>query len=135
MELADVTPLDGASRSEILRRAGAVESASEHPIAQAVAAAARLELGELPPVTGFRNVPGVGVHGIVEGHEVEVGRRDGTIIVSWDGMPRATLAVRDTVKPTSAAAVAELKRLGLTPVLLTGDGRGVAERVAGEVGI
>ena len=100
-----------------------------------MAAAARREVGELPPVTGFRNVPGVGVLGSVEGHDVEVGRRDGTITVSWDGAPRATLAVRDTVKPTSAEAIAELKRLGLTPVLLTGDGRDAAERVAGEVGI
>ena len=82
-------------------------------------------------MTGFRNVPGVGVLGRVEGHDVEVGRRDGTITVSWDGAPRATLAVRDTVKPTSAEAIAELKRLGLTPVLLTGDGRDAAERIAG----
>ncbi|MGH3066159.1 MAG: heavy metal translocating P-type ATPase [Gaiellaceae bacterium] len=135
MELADVTPLDGAKRSEILRLAGAVESASEHPIAQTVAAAARREVGELPAVTGFRNVPGVGVLGTVEGHEVEVGRRDGTIAVSWDGTPRATLSVRDTVKRTSAEAISELKSLGLTPVLLTGDSRETAERVAREVGI
>ncbi len=135
MELADVSLLDGASRDEVLRLAGAVEAASEHPIGQAVAAAARLEVGELPPVSDFRNVPGVGVHGVVEGHEVEVGRRNGTIIVSWDGAPRATLAVRDTVKPTSAEAVVALKGLGLTPVLLTGDGRETAERVAAEVGI
>jgi Cu+-exporting ATPase len=135
MELAEVTPLDGAQRPEILRLAGAVESASEHPIAQAVAAAARRDVGELPAVTGFRNVPGVGVFGIVDGHEVEVGRRDGTITVSWDGTPRATLAVRDTVKATSAEAVAELRQLGLAPVLLTGDARETAERVAAEVGI
>ena len=135
MELARVAPLDGASRADVLRLAGAVEAASEHPIAQAVAAAARREVGELPPVTEFRNAPGVGVSGRVEGHEVEVGRRDGTITVSWDGRQRATLAVRDTVKPTSAQAVAELKRLGLTPVLLTGDGLETAQRVAGEVGI
>ena len=135
MELDDVTLLDGARRDEVLRLAGAAEAASEHPIAQAVASAARLEVGQLPPVTGFRNVPGVGVRGIVEGHEVEVGRRDGTITVAWDGVARATLSVRDTVKPTSAAAIAELERLGLTPVLLTGDGRDVAERVAREVGI
>ena len=135
MELADVGLLDGASRDEVLRLAGAVEAASEHPIGQAVAAAARLEVGELPPVSDFRNVPGVGVHGVVEGHEVEVGRRNGTIIVSWDGAPRATLAVRDTVKPTSAEAVVALRGLGLTPVLLTGDGRETAERVAAEVGI
>jgi Cu+-exporting ATPase len=135
MELADVTSLDGASRVEILRLAGAVEAASEHPIAQAVAAAAQREVGELPPVMDFRNVPGVGVSGRVEGHEVAVGRGDGAITVSWDGVPRATLAVRDTVKPTSAAAVAELKALGLTPVLLTGDNAETAQRVAGEVGI
>jgi Cu+-exporting ATPase len=135
MELAEVTPLDGALRPEILRLAGAVESASEHPIAQAVASAARREVGELPPVTGFRNVPGTGVVGTVDGHAVEVARRDGAITVSWDGTPRATLAVRDTVKATSAEAVAELKRLGLTPILLTGDNREAAERVAGEVGI
>jgi Cu+-exporting ATPase len=135
MQLADVTLLDGASRSEVLRLAGAVEAASEHPIGQAVATTARKELGALPPVTGFRNVPGVGVHGSVEGHDVEVGRRDGTLTVSWDGTPHATLTVRDTVKPTSANAIAELKRLGLTPVLLTGDRQESAERVAAEVGI
>jgi Cu+-exporting ATPase len=135
MELADVTPLDGASRTEILRLAGAVEAASEHPIARAVAAAARREVGELPSVTSFRNVPGVRVLGSVEGHEVEVGRRDGTITVSWDGVAHATLSVRDTVKSTSAEAIVELERLGLTPVLLTGDGRQAAERIAGEVGI
>jgi len=135
MELAEVTPLDGASRTEILRLAGAVEAASEHPIAQAVAAAARLEVGVLPSVTSFRNVPGVGVLASVDGHEVEVRRRDGTITVSWDGVAHATLSVRDTVKPTSAEAIAELGRLGLTPVLLTGDSRETAERVAREVGI
>ncbi len=135
MELADVTALNGASRSEILRLAGAVEAASEHPIAQAIATAARVEVGELPAVEGFRNVPGVGVRGDVEGHAVEVGRGDGGITVGWGGIPRATLVVRDTVKPTSAGAIAELKRLGLKPVLLTGDARETAERVADEVGI
>ena len=135
MELADVSLLDGASRADVLRLAGAVEAASEHPIAQAVAAAARREVGELPPVTEFRNQPGVGVSGSVEGHDVEVGRRDGTITVSWDGEPRATLAVVDTVKPTSAEAVAALRALDLTPVLLTGDARTTAERVASEVGV
>ena len=135
MELAAVAPLDGASRREVLRLGGAVEAASEHPIAQAVAAAARAEVGDLPPVSEFRNVPGVGVTGVVDGHAVEVGRRDGTITVSWDGTPRATLSVRDRMKATSAEAVAELERLGLTPVLLTGDARETAERVAGEVGI
>ncbi|MGZ8794422.1 MAG: heavy metal translocating P-type ATPase [Gaiellaceae bacterium] len=135
MELAEVAPLNGATRAEILRLAGAVEAASEHPIAQAIARAARAEVGALPRVDGFRNRPGVGVVGVVDGHKVEVGRRDGRIEVSWDGTPRATLAVRDTVKATSAEAIAELKALGLKPVLLTGDSRETAERVAAEVGI
>jgi Cu+-exporting ATPase len=135
MELAEVAPLNGATRAEVLRLAGAVEAASEHPIAQAIATAARAELGELPSVTGFRNRAGLGVLGTVEGHEVEVGRQDGAITVSWDGERRATLSVRDTVKSTSAQAIAELKELGLTPVLLTGDARATAERVATEVGI
>ena len=135
MELQDVVPLDGSSRAEILRLAGAVEAASEHPIAQAVAAAARHEVGELPHVAEFRNVAGVGVVGTVDGHVVQVGRRDGTITVAWDGRPRATLSVVDTIKPTSAEAVAAFEELGLTPVLLTGDARETAERVAAEVGI
>jgi Cu+-exporting ATPase len=135
MELTDVTPLDGQTRADVLRLAGAVEAASEHPIARAVAAAARREVGELPPVTGFRNVPGVGVRGVVDGVGVEVGRSDGEITVSWNGRPQATLVVRDTVKPTSAEAVADLEALGLTPVLLTGDNEETARRVAAEVGI
>jgi Cu+-exporting ATPase len=135
MELVAVTPVNGASRAEVLRLAGAVEAASEHPIAQAVASAARREVGELPAVTGFRSVPGVGVSGTVEGYAVDVGRVDGTITVSWDGAPRARLEVRDSVKPTSAEAVAAFRELGLVPVLLTGDARQVAERVAADVGI
>jgi Cu+-exporting ATPase len=135
MELTGVTPREGTSREDVLRLAGAVETASEHPIAQAVAAAARSELGDLPPVTDFRNLPGHGVSGAVEGRAVEVGRLNGTITVSWDGAPRGTLAVRDTLKPTSAEAVAGLERLGLTPVLLTGDSRETAEQIAAEVGI
>ena len=135
MQLADIAPLNGATRAEILQLAGAVEAASEHPIAQAIAAAARAEIGELPAVSGFRNLVGVGVVGTVDGHQVEVGRKGGAITVSWDGETRATLAVRDTVKPTSAQAIAELKALGLTPVLLTGDARATADRVAREVGI
>jgi Cu+-exporting ATPase len=135
MELAGVTLLNGASRADVLRLAGAVEAASEHPVARAVASAARAELGELPAVTAFRNRPGVGVTGLVDGREVTVGRRDGEIEVAWGGVPRATLAVRDTVKPTSATAIRELTALGLTPILLTGDSRETAERVAQEVGI
>jgi Cu+-exporting ATPase len=135
MELAAVVPLNGATRAEILRLAGAVEAASEHPVAAAIAHAARDEVGGLPAVERFRNVPGVGVTGVVDGHEVRVGRGDGSIEVSWDGLPRATLEVRDTVKPTSAIAIAELKQLGLTPMLVTGDARETADRVAAEVGI
>jgi Cu+-exporting ATPase len=135
LELAELIPLDGASRTEILRLAGAVETASEHPVAQAVVRAARAEAGALPAVSAFRSEPGVGVSGVVEGHEVSVGRSGGRIEVAWDGVARATLEVRDTVKPTSAEAIRQLKALGLTPVLLTGDAEEAAQRVAREVGI
>ena len=120
MELVDVVPLNGAAPDEALLLAGAVEAASEHPIGRAVATAARRR-GELPPVEGFRNVPGVGVRGVVAGREVEVARRGGAVTVVVDGRPLATLEVRDTVKPTSETAVRELRALGLAPVLLTGD--------------
>ena len=135
IELVDVRLMNGAGRTDVLRLAGALEDASEHPIAQAVAAAAKAELGALPPVEAFANRPGIGVVGRVEGHEVEVGRTNGEITVSWDGVPRATLVVSDRVKPTSAEAVRELRELGLTPVLLTGDSAEAAEDAAREVGI
>jgi Cu+-exporting ATPase len=135
MELVDVLPLNGATRADVLRLAGALEDASEHPIAQAVAAAARAELGALPGVEDFESRPGVGVTGRVEGHLVEIGRGEEGITVAWDGAPRATLVVADTVKPTSPQAVAELRDLGLTPVLLTGDRAETANAVAAEVGI
>jgi Cu+-exporting ATPase len=135
MELAEISLLNGATRADVLRFAGAVEAASEHPIAQAVARAAKAELGTLPPVSGFRNQPGVGVVGTVDGREITVGRKGGQIVVSWDGVEWATLEVRDTIKPTSIEAIAELKELGLVPVLLTGDAKPTAERVAHEVGI
>ncbi|HEY8704014.1 MAG TPA: heavy metal translocating P-type ATPase [Gaiellaceae bacterium] len=135
MTLAEVVTLNGATRADVLRLAGAVESASEHPIAQAIAAAAKAELGLLPPVEDFRNEPGVGVSGVVEGRRVAVGRGAGAISVRVDGEEVAQLVVADTVKETSREAVAELKRLGLTPVLLTGDNRETAERIAAEVGI
>jgi Cu+-exporting ATPase len=135
MELVDVIPVNGAARAEVLRLAGAVEAASEHPIAAAIAAAAAAETGELPPVRHFRNLPGRGVRGVVEGHEVEIGRGDGAITVAWDGEPRATLVVRDGVKATSREAVEELRRLGVAPVLLTGDDEDTARRVAAEVGV
>jgi Cu+-exporting ATPase len=135
MTLVDVVPTNGAARADVLRLAGAVEDASEHPIAQAVAAAARTELGFLPTVEDFENRPGFGVAGRVDGHTVEVGRGEGGISVAWDGVLRATLVVADTVKPRSAEAVRELRELGLTPVLLTGDREAAARSVAGEVGI
>jgi P-type Cu+ transporter len=135
MALDDVTSLNGATRSDVLRLAGAVEAASEHPIAQAIVRAARVELGALPSVRDFRNEPGIGVRGVVEGHEVAVGRRDGRIVVSWDGSERAELRVADRIKATSVEAVGDLKALDLTPVLLTGDNRETAERIAREVGI
>jgi Cu+-exporting ATPase len=135
MVLVEVALLNGTSRPDVLRLAGAVEAASEHPIARAIADVARSELGSLPPVTGFRNVPGVGVQGVVEGKSVEVARRSGAITVSWDGEPRASFVVRDTVKPTSREAVRQLEELGLKPVLLTGDDESTARRIADEVGI
>ena len=135
MTLGDVALLNGASRADVLRLAGAVESASEHPVAQAVANAARAELGSVPAVSEFRNEPGVGVSGLVDGRRVVVGRGSGGIGVEVDGVLLARLEVADTVKPTSRAAIADLKALGLTPVLLTGDNRETAERIAEAVGI
>jgi Cu+-exporting ATPase len=135
MVLVEVAPLNGTTRLDVLRLAGAVEAASEHPIARAIVDAARAEVGTLPPVTGFRNVPGVGVNGVVEGQSVEVARRSGAVTVSWGGQPRARLVVRDTLKPTSREAVRQLEELGLKPVLLTGDDETTARRIADEVGI
>jgi len=135
LELADVALTDGMSRNEVLRLAGAVEAASEHPVGQAVATAARAEVGTLPPVADFRNEAGVGVSGIVDGHDVFVGRKDGHIVVSWDGIERSRLTVRDRVKRSSGEAVRELEALGLTPILLTGDSAATADAVAAEVGI
>jgi Cu+-exporting ATPase len=135
MVLVEVAPLDGTTRIDVLRLAGAVEAASEHPIARAIVDAARVEVGTLPSVTGFRNVPGVGVNGVVEGNNVEVARRGGAVTVSWGGEPRARLVVRDTLKPTSREAVRQLEELGLKPVLLTGDDETTARRIADEVGI
>jgi Cu+-exporting ATPase len=135
LELARVSLLNGATRPEVLRLAGAVEALSEHPVAKAIARAARAEIGALPEVSGFRNQPGVGVVGTVAGHHVSVGRNNGNIEVAWDGIPRAVLEVEDAVKPTSAEAVRELEALGLAPVLLTGDREDSARRVADDVGI
>jgi Cu+-exporting ATPase len=140
----------GTDEAELLRLAGALEHSSEHPVAQAVAAGAAAVVGELPVPKTFENVPGLGVRGSVEGHLVLVGRAalltaegievpgqaaPGVVHVAWDGRARGTLTVADAVKETSAEAVERLRGLGLRPVLLTGDARSVAERVAAEVGI
>ncbi|MGW7715632.1 heavy metal translocating P-type ATPase [Streptomyces chartreusis] len=154
MTLQKVYVADGADEEQVLRLAGAVEHASEHPVARAVAAGAEERVGRLPQVEEFRNVPGRGVRGRVEGRDVAVGRlfdalptelvrareeaeRDGrtAVVAGWDGSARGVIAVADAVKETSAEAVRELRALGLTPVLLTGDNRAVAEAVADTVGI
>jgi Cu+-exporting ATPase len=136
MSLVDVVLAPGENRETVLRIAGALEDASEHPIARAIARAARDELGTLPAVEAFASHAGVGVEGTVEGRAARVGRAgDATVAVSWDGAVRAELVVADTIKPTSAEAVAELKGLGLRPVLLTGDNESAARAVAAEVGI
>ncbi|WP_343238711.1 heavy metal translocating P-type ATPase [Streptomyces sp. SID8374] len=163
MTLLTVHTAQGADENDVLRLAGAVEHSSEHPIAQAVAAGAVDRLAgsdPLPTPEDFANIPGLGVQGVVEGHAVLVGReqllteweirlpeglarakaeaeRAGrtAITVAWDGEARAVLEVADAVKDTSAEAVRRLRALGLTPILLTGDNRAVAETVAAEVGI
>ncbi|MFG2117743.1 heavy metal translocating P-type ATPase [Streptomyces sp. NPDC048710] len=166
MTLQAVYVADGEDEKEVLRLAGALEHASEHPVARAIAAGAEMGVpplersrergraGTLPAVEHFENVPGRGVRGQVEGREVAVGRlfdalpeelaragrqaeQEGrtAVAVGWDGQARGVLAVADAVKETSAAAVRELRALGLTPVLLTGDNRTVAEAVARTVGI
>jgi P-type Cu+ transporter len=116
---------------DMLRLAGAVEDASEHPVARAVADAARARFGSLPRVEEFRALPGRGVVGVVEGRRVEIER--GAVVVDGDRVGQ--LLVEDAVKPTSAEAVADLRALGLAPVLLTGDDESTARRVAAEVGI
>jgi P-type Cu+ transporter len=159
MALVEVVTTDGVERTEALRLVGAVEHASEHPIARAIADAA-LRQGALPQVESFSNREGLGVEGVVDGHGLVVGRprllaewgleldaplalavsaaqADGktAIAAAWDGRARAIFVVADTVKPSSAEAIVELKRLGLRPVLLTGDNESTARAVATEVGI
>lgn len=131
----------GEDPDTVLARAAAVESGSEHPIAAAVVAGAKAAGLPIGRVTEFASRPGHGVSGVVDGVRVEVTRsaaahETGTAVeVVWDGRERGTITLTDTVRPTSAAAVAELKAMGITPVLLTGDGAAVARKVAGEVGI
>ncbi|MFB6844867.1 heavy metal translocating P-type ATPase [Streptomyces sp. NPDC056373] len=154
MTLQEVHVAEGTDEKEVLRLAGAVEHASEHPVARAIARGAEESAGPLPDVEGFVNVPGRGARGRVEGRDVAVGRlfddvptelararyeaeRSGrtAVLAGWDGTARAVLAVADAVKETSAEAVRDLRALGLTPVLLTGDNRTVAATVAAAVGI
>jgi Cu+-exporting ATPase len=159
MALVDVVT-DGVTETEALRLAGSLEDASEHPIARAIAAGARERGVELVPVESFANRGGLGVEGVVDGHAVVAGRErfladwslhlspplaeakraaeaDGRtpILVGWDGAARAVLVVADTIKPTSADAVARLREMGLRPVLLTGDNDAAARAVAAQVGI
>ena len=158
MRLVDQLPL-GTDSSELLRIAGAAESASEHPLAQAVAHAAAAE-NELPPVSEFRSHAGLGIEALVDGKATLVGRpafladwavelsenartwqtraeaRGETVVaVAWDGELRGLIALADTLKPTSVEAIRELRELGLTPVLLTGDNERAARAIATEVGI
>ena len=160
MSLADVVTAEGVLRQDALRLAGALEHASEHPVGRAIAAAAERELGVPAPVDAFSNREGLGVEGSVAGVDVVVGRpallgerglamppelevaraaaesRGQTAIAAgWQGQARAVFVMADTVKPTSAEAVAQLKELGLRPVLLTGDNETTARAVAAEVGI
>ncbi len=160
MELREVHTAQGASRAEILRIAGALEAASEHPIARAIAQAAQAEFGPLPTVDAFVSRAGLGVEGVIDGQAVVVGRASlmadwalqvppeleqarcetaalgrTHVLVACDGAVRGALVLADTVKPSSAEGVARLKRLGLRPVLLTGDNAAPAHGIASEVGI
>ena len=160
MALVDMAAADGEDADEVLRLAGAVEHASEHPIARAIARSAADRVGNVPPVTDFAATAGLGVRGVVDGRTVLVGKaallaQEGVavpeavarkaaqaeaaghtaVLAAWDGKARGVLVVADTVKPTSAEAVAQLRQLGLTPILLTGDNAAVARTVAEQVGI
>jgi Cu+-exporting ATPase len=162
MGLVDVAAVPGTDPADVLRRAGAVEDASEHPVAAAIAAGARDRLGAgLPGVDEFASHQGLGVSGVVDGHAVLVGRAgwlqfewdmrvppalaaraaeaeqagQTAVFASWDGQIRGLLVVADTIKPTSAEAVGRLRDLGLRPILLTGDNERAARAVAAAVGI
>ncbi|MFT4157507.1 MAG: heavy metal translocating P-type ATPase [Microbacterium sp.] len=160
MALVEVIPAEGVDEEEVLRLAAAVEDASEHPIAHAIVRAAVERLGDIPEVADFQNVQGLGVAGIVGAHAVIAGRPSlladwslhlpedlagafenaearacTAVAVAWDGIVRGILVVADRVKPRSAEAIAALRQLGLTPVLLTGDNTQAAQQVAAQVGI
>jgi Cu+-exporting ATPase len=160
MQLIDVVCTDGVSRAEVLGYVGAVENASEHPIARAITSAAAAELDGLPDVEDFVAEPGAGAVGRVMGHNVLVGREEifrsrliiipgvlqaalqaaraqghTAVVAAWDGTARAVLAVADQPKTSSAGAINQLKRMGLAPVLLTGDNIDTAKAIAEQVGI
>ena len=160
MSLAAVHTADGVDETELLFLAGSLEDASEHPIGRAVADGARQRGIELAPVESFASTQGLGVQGVIDGHAVIAGREafladwsqhltadldavkqqaedEGrtAIVVGWDGQARGVLVVADTVKDSSADAIAQLRALGLTPVLLTGDNQRAARAVAAQVGI
>ena len=160
MTLLDVVTADGEDTGQVLRLAGALEDSSEHPIAQAIAKGARDKVGTLPAVAQFANVEGLGVQGMVDDHAVIVGRArlladwaqhlpagleaamaaaesEGktAVAVGWDGRARAVLVVADAVKATSAEAITQLRELGLTPIMLTGDNAAAARAIAAQVGI
>ena len=140
MSVTDIEPAGSEDADAVLARAAAVEAASEHPVAAAIVAAARERGLRLPDVDGFVNDPGSGVAGVVDGVKVAVSRlpdsgQRTSVVVEWDGRQRGVIRLADTVKPSSAPAIAELKDMGITPVLLTGDSAAVAQRVAAEVGI
>nr|WSW59801.1 heavy metal translocating P-type ATPase [Streptomyces sp. NBC_00998] len=160
MALSGVHTAAGTDERELLRLAGSLEHSSEHPIARAIATGAAERAGSLPVPESFEALAGLGVQGVVDGHAVLVGREQlladwsitlpaglaeakaaaeaagsTAVAVAWDGAARGVLTVADAVKETSAEAVSRLRALGLTPVLLTGDNKAVAETVAREVGI
>ncbi|WP_107653588.1 heavy metal translocating P-type ATPase [Nocardia suismassiliense] len=160
MTLLDVVAADGEDTAEVLALAGALEDSSEHPIAQAIAKGAREQTGALRAVEGFANIEGLGVQGVVDGHAVIVGRArlladwaqhldaelertmqaaeaEGktAVAIGWDGKARGVLVVADAVKPTSAEAISQLRALGLTPIMLTGDNTAAAAAIAAQVGI
>jgi Cu+-exporting ATPase len=160
MTLLDVIAANGEQADQVLRLAGALEDGSEHPIAKAIANGARDKLGDLPAVEDFTNLEGLGVQGVVDGHAMVVGRQrlladwsqhlpealaqsmhqaesEGktAVAVGWDGRARGVLVVADAVKPTSAEAVRQLRALGLTPIMLTGDNEAAARTIAAQVEI
>jgi P-type Cu+ transporter len=159
MTVTGVAPAAGVSRQVLLRHIGVVEQASEHPVAGAISEAAATELGPLPQAARFVAMPGLGARATVDGHEVVVGRQSlfrhlgmtvpaavagqcrrweqagcTAVLAGWDGQVCGAVAVADTIKPSAAAAVAELRRLGLRTVLLTGDSEATAQAVAAEAG-